>query len=216
MPGMSTFLAGKVIDHLLRNQAYTPPTTVYLSLHTGDPGLTGLNEVTGGSYVRQACALTAAASGHTDNSGLISFTSMPAIAAPGVVFGGLWDASTVGNFLVGGPMTPAAQLTSAFSALASTDLITSYGHGLTTNDAVEFETAEGTVLPTGLTAGTVYYVIATGLTTDAFEVSATVGGAAVNITANGNGIVRKLLGKVVNSGDTFQVAIGDFDLTLTF
>jgi hypothetical protein len=25
---------------------------------------------------------------------------------------------------------------------------------------------------------------------------------------------RKVVGKLVNSGDTFQVAIGDFDLTL--
>jgi hypothetical protein len=212
--GMSTYLAGKVIDHILRNQAYTPVATVYLSLHTADPGLVGSNEVTGGSYARQAIALTAAASSHTDNSGLLSFTLMPAVASPGVLFAGLWDAATVGNFFYGGPLTPATQLSAAFSALASSDVITSYAHGLTTNDTVEFETALGTALPTGLTAGTLYYVISTGLTTDAFEVSTTLGGGAVNITANGDGIWRKVVGKVVNSGDTFQVAIGDFDLTL--
>jgi hypothetical protein len=212
--GMSTYLAGKVIDHILRNQAYTPVATVYLSLHTADPGLTGANEVTGGSYARQSIALTAASSSHTDNSGLLSFTLMPAVASPGVLFAGLWDAATVGNFFYGGPLTPATQLSAAFSALASSDVITSYAHGLTTNDTVEFETALGTALPTGLTAGTLYYVIATGLTTDAFEVSTTLGGGAVNITANGDGIWRKVVGKVVNSGDTFQVAVGDFDLTL--
>ena len=43
----STYLAGKVIDHLLRNQAYTPPATVYASLHTADPGNTGASEVAG-------------------------------------------------------------------------------------------------------------------------------------------------------------------------
>ena len=42
-------------------------------------------------------------------------------------------------------------------------------------------------LPTGLTAGTVYYVSATGLTADAFSVSATVGGAAIDTTAAGTG-----------------------------
>lgn len=212
---MSTFLAGKVIDHLLRNQAYTPPATVYLSLHTADPGLTGTNEVTGGSYIRQAIALTAASSSHTDNSGLISFTGMPAVAAPGVVYAGLWDASTVGNFLYGSPLTPAAQVTFACTAVASTDVITTQAvHGFVANDTVEFEAAEGTAIPTGLTAGTIYYVISTGLTTTAFEVSATQGGAAVNITADGGAVVRKVVGKVVNSGDTFQVAIGDYDLTL--
>src|SRR5262245_47463038 len=110
---MSTYLAGKVIDHILRNQAFTPPTNVFLSLHTADPGLTGTNEVTGGSYARQTMALTAASSSHTDNSALLSFTSMPAVAAPGVIFGGVWDAATVGNFLYGAPLTPAAQVSLA-------------------------------------------------------------------------------------------------------
>jgi hypothetical protein len=212
--GMSTYLAGKVIDHILRNQAYTPVATVYVSLHTGDPGLVGSNEVTGGTYTRQAAGFTAASSSHTDNGGLLSFTLMPAVAAPGVVYTGVWDAVTAGNFLYGGPLTPASQLTNSFTALASSDVITAYAHGLTTNDMVEFETAEGTALPAGITAGTIYYVIATGLTTDVFEVSATLGGGALNITANGQGIVRKVSGKTTNAGDTFQLATGDLDLTL--
>jgi hypothetical protein len=214
MPGMSTYLAGKVIDHILRNQAYTPVATVYVSLHTADPGLTGTNEVTGGTYTRQAAGFTAAASSHTDNAGLLSFTLMPAVAAPGVTFAGVWDAVTTGNFLYGGPLTPAAQVTWGFTALASTDIITAYALGFVANDTVEFETAEGTALPTGITAGTIYYVISTGLTTDVFEVSTTLGGGALNITANGGGIVRKVSGKTTNSGDTFQIATGDLDLTL--
>lgn len=215
MAGMSTYLAGKVIDHILRNQAYTPVATVYLSLHTADPGLTGTNEVTGGSYARQALALTAAASSHTDNSALISFTAMPAVAAPGVIYAGIFDALTVGNFLYSMPLTPASQVSLAVTGVASTDVLTTQAtHGFSAGDTVEFETALGTTIPTGLTAGTLYYVIATGLTTTAFEVSATSGGAAVNFTTDGGAVVRKVSGKVVNSGDTFQVAIGDVDLTL--
>lgn len=217
MPGLSTFTAGKIIDHLWRNQAYTVPTTVYGSLHTADPGLTGASEVTGGTYVRQAVALTAASSSHTDNSALLSWTLMPAVAAPGVLFGGLWDASTVGNFLIGGPIAPASQVTMAFTTTAASDLCTTQAtHGLAAGDTVEFETALGTALPTGITAGTIYYVIATGLTTTAFEVSTTLGGGALNITSDGGGLFRKVLGKVTNAGDTFQVAIGDFDITLAF
>lgn len=211
---MSTYLAGKVIDHILRNQAFTPPATVYLGLHTADPGLTGTNEVTGGSYARQSMALTAASSSHTDNSGLLSFTLMPAVAAPGVVYAGLWDAATVGNFLYGGPLTGATQVSRGFTVAASTDLFTSYAHGLSAGDTVEFETALGTALPAGVTAGTIYYVIASGLTTDAFKVSTTSGGSTIDVTADGNGVWRKVVGKLVNSGDTFQVAIGDYDLTL--
>ena len=59
------------------------------------------------------------------------------------------------------------------------------GHGLQAGQPVVFSTT-GT-LPTGLTAGAVYYVSATGLTTNAFSVSATVGGAAINTTAAGTG-----------------------------
>ena len=43
-------------------------------------------------------------------------------------------------------------------------------------------------LPTGLTAGTTYYVIATGLSSTSFEVSASAGGAAVNTSVSQSGI----------------------------
>jgi hypothetical protein len=51
------------------------------------------------------------------------------------------------------------------------DVITCPAHGLVAGDRVVFEAMEGFSLPTGLTEGTSYFVIATGLTTDAFEVS---------------------------------------------
>ena len=59
------------------------------------------------------------------------------------------------------------------------------GHGLRAGQPVVFRTTGA--LPTGLTAGTVYYASATGLTTNAFSVSATVGGAAIATTAAGTG-----------------------------
>jgi hypothetical protein len=60
------------------------------------------------------------------------------------------------------------------------------GHGLVANDAIILET-DGTLL-TGLTPDTVvYYVIAAGLTTSAFEVSLTIGGTAVNTTSTQSG-----------------------------
>lgn len=58
-------------------------------------------------------------------------------------------------------------------------------HGLSAGTAVTFTTT-GT-LPTGLAAGTTYYVIASGLTTNAFSVSASPGGSAINTTGAGSG-----------------------------
>lgn len=56
------------------------------------------------------------------------------------------------------------------------------GHGLEANSPVMF-TPEGGDLPTGLTPGTVYYVVETDLTPTTFRVSATPGGAAIATTA---------------------------------
>jgi microcystin-dependent protein len=58
-------------------------------------------------------------------------------------------------------------------------------HGLVAGDTVYFTTTGA--LPTGLSANTLYYVIAAGLTSGAFEVSATEGGAAINTTGSQSG-----------------------------
>lgn len=76
-------------------------------------------------------------------------------------------------------------LTDTFTA-ATSDLITSTSaHGLVEGDRIRVSSA-GT-LPAGLSAATNYFVIASGLTTTAFKVSATSGGSAVDITDTGTG-----------------------------
>jgi len=69
---------------------------------------------------------------------------------------------------------------------ASPGVVTWNAHGLVAGQLVTFATTGA--LPTGLTPGTNYYVIASGLTTNAFSVSATLGGAAVNTSSAGSGI----------------------------
>lgn len=67
---------------------------------------------------------------------------------------------------------------------ASPGVITWVAHGLVVNRSVVFTTTGG--LPTGLTAGTVYYV-KTAPTADTFTVSATPGGAVINTSSAGSG-----------------------------
>lgn len=98
---IGNYAENKILDKVFRNTDFTV-TTPYLSLHTDDPGETGANEVTGGSYARQAATFDAAANGATANSGAINFTSMPGVTVTHV---GLWDASSNGNFLWGGAAT---------------------------------------------------------------------------------------------------------------
>lgn len=66
---------------------------------------------------------------------------------------------------------------------AVTDIITSTSHGLVTGDIVFFSTT--TTLPAGLSVHTPYYV--RDETGNTFKVSATVGGAAIDITSTGTG-----------------------------
>lgn len=67
---------------------------------------------------------------------------------------------------------------------ATPGVVTWAAHGLSDGDAVVLSTT-GT-LPTGLTAGTTYYV--TGSTTNSFSLAATSGGTAINTTGAGTGI----------------------------
>lgn len=70
--------------------------------------------------------------------------------------------------------------------IASPAVFSATGHGLKEGDPVVFTTTGA--LPTGLTASTVYFVISAGLTADAFEVAATIGGAAINTSGSQSGV----------------------------
>ena len=69
---------------------------------------------------------------------------------------------------------------------ASTDLFTlGSAHNFVAGDPVIFSGTN--YAGSGITLGTTYYVIASGLTSTDFSVSATSGGSAINITTNGSG-----------------------------
>ena len=69
--------------------------------------------------------------------------------------------------------------------IATPGVVTWTSHGFSADQAVSFSTTGA--LPTGVTAGTIYYVISTGLTANTFRFSATVGGAAINTSGTQSG-----------------------------
>lgn len=71
-----------------------------------------------------------------------------------------------------------------FTAANATDILTSNAHGLSNGQKVRVSSA-GT-LPAGLSVGTDYFVIAAAANT--LQLSATLGGAAVNFTTDGTGV----------------------------
>jgi hypothetical protein len=81
------------------------------------------------------------------------------------------------------PCSKVTALTSISNA--SPAVLTLNSHGRSVGDAIVL-TTDGT-LPTGLTAGTVYYIISAGFGANSFQVSATAGGSAINTSSAGSG-----------------------------
>jgi len=82
-------------------------------------------------------------------------------------------------------------------------------HGLSGGESVVFSTTGA--LPTGLTAGTTYYVLSAGITTTTFRVSLTPGGSAVNTSGVQSGIHRATIGSVSIEGTYPVVSVTDVD-----
>lgn len=91
--------------------------------------------------------------------------------------------ATLGNV----KLTSAAltSLGTATVTIASPAVVSLTAHGLIAGDSVQFTTTGA--LPTGISLSTDYYVIATGLTANAFQFAATVGGTAINTTGSQSG-----------------------------
>jgi len=214
MPGLTDAAEDLVLDDIYNAGAgITLATDPFIALHTADPTDNGsAAEVAGGAYARQQAAFGASASGTLSNSANIDFTNMPATT---VVAWSTWTLVTAGTCLQTGWLSTVSGLAVVRSAdLAGNDIQTN-AHGLVLDDRVVFETIEGLTAPTGITLGTLYWVVTGGLTTDAFNVSTTQGGGELDITAVGSAIWRKVTPKVVNAGDTFRIAANDLDIYAT-
>ena len=80
-------------------------------------------------------------------------------------------------------------VTTAVTLTAGTASITAANNGVIANEAVIFTGSVGTV--TGITAGQIYYVIATGLSSSAFQVALLPGGAAIVLGGAGTANVTQ-------------------------
>ena len=109
----SNYLETELLDHVFANNAYTSPTTVYVSLHTANPDEDGSGtevSTSGTAYVRQSGAFTV--SGNTaTTSAAIEYPT--ATAGYGTVTHiGIWDASSAGNMLAYAALTASKTIAS--------------------------------------------------------------------------------------------------------
>ena len=106
MTAISDFLENELLDHVLKNAAYTAVATVYAALFTdatSDAG--GGTEVATGSYARTSITFGSVASGGSISS-TADCTFPTASASWGTITNmAIYDASTVGNSLFHGALS---------------------------------------------------------------------------------------------------------------
>lgn len=132
MAALSDYLENKLIDFLLRGQAFAAPATTYVALLTAAPSdASGGTEVSGGAYARvaitssmanwagtQAAASTVASSGTSGTTSNNAAVTFPAPTANwGVVTHfGVYDAATGGNLLFWAALTSSKTVSSGDAA----------------------------------------------------------------------------------------------------
>lgn len=203
---------------LLNRYRGTQPGTMantYVGILTVLPDNTGSGgtEASYAGYARKRVdnVLGSPSSKQVANTSAIAFDAPS--SATGVKARGwaLYDASSGGNML---HWQPYANEQRSFSASSSTDVITAPGHAYNDNDVVRFFDADDSTLPTGVAEGTSYYVINTNQVAGTFKVSASEGGATIDLTAAGNGIVCRVTEIALNAGSIIQFPIGGFVIRL--
>ena len=192
---LKLYFNATAIANIADNAAASPLTNLYFGLHSAWPGSAAnqtTNEISYTGYARVAAARTSGGFTVTANAvspvATVSFGQCTAGSAT-AMFATIGTASSGTGKIIGiGTIGGAPQIASA----ATSDTITAYAHGLTTDDRVVFYPGYNVTLPTGITEGTVYFVRGTGLTTDTFTVATTSGGAAVDVTGAAGMILQKV------------------------
>jgi len=192
--------AGESLAHLYTNTAVAnvgdasglqPSATagsIYIALHTADPGVGGSQNTSEAAYTSYArVAVARSGAGFTQTGQQV--TNAADITFPQATGGNEtethWSTGTAssgaGKILHKGPLQSGAKL---FTAVVA-DTLTVPSNAFVVDDRVVAEALPGVSLPTGLTGGTVYWVKT--VSGNDITLSATQGGATLDITAAGGG-----------------------------
>jgi len=104
---ISNYAENKILDHV-GGTSWTAPTTVYIKLHTADPGEDGTTAAAT-EATRKAVTWAAAASGSKASSATMTWTSVSTTET--YTHWSAWDSLTVGNCLWTGALSSSAAVT---------------------------------------------------------------------------------------------------------
>jgi hypothetical protein len=208
MDGKSSDLSNKLLDHALGGGNYTRPATVYLALFDAAAA-----ELSGNGYARKAVTNDAtnfpAAASRLKSNGIIQEFSQASGAWNDVYRVKVMDAASAGNAMFQGFL--GTDQGAVFTAIAAGDVLTVPGTSLVVNDRVVILAIDGSALPTGLADETLYYVKT--VTGNEVVLSLTQGGAAVDVTAAGAGIIKKVTPRTgIATGHTVRFGVGEIQV----
>lgn len=111
----SNYLELALLDHLFGGADFTRPASVFISLHTANPGETGASsEVAVGAYARKEvvndgtgwdAAAAVSGLGTKKNAAIIQFVDPVGANWGTLTHFSIWDAATAGNCLISGALT---------------------------------------------------------------------------------------------------------------
>lgn len=105
---ISNYAELKILEHTTGKTAWTMPTTVYLKLHTADPG-EAATTAAAGETTRKSVSWASAVSGSIASSATVEWTNVASTET--YTHWSLWDASTAGNALWTGALSSSAAVT---------------------------------------------------------------------------------------------------------
>lgn len=111
----SDYLEDKLLNHVFAGAAYTPPTTIYVGLHTtANTDAAAGTEISGNGYERQTVVFTVTGTDPTeaDNDAAIEFAVATADWGT-VTHAGVYDALTGGNLLAHAQLTDPSDFSTA-------------------------------------------------------------------------------------------------------
>jgi hypothetical protein len=207
------------IANVADNTATSPLTNIYVSLHTGDPGLAGnqqTNEVSYTSYARQAVARPGGwtqSTNQVSNAALISFPKATGVADNSTAqFWGVGSVlSATGVLYYSGPLAtllgPGVAETADNTIRFGNNALT----GVSVGQKILFITSPNGVTPGGVATNTVYYVKT--VSGDQLTISASSGGATLTITSDGSGYWAILSPLQITQNVQPQISIGGLVIT---
>jgi hypothetical protein len=204
-----------ILNELFGGTAFAADATLFGALFTTAPADDGSGgvEANYGAYARVSVTNNTTnfpSANPKLNATSVGFPQATSAQAGLVKAFGWYTASSGGTLRVWAYLCD--QLIPMAVGLATGDLVWAPGHSWVADTKVIVWAPAGSTLPTGLSAGTEYFVRAPS--GNSLQLAATAGGSAIDITADGAMIIARSRFTTVNIGDTPSVAANGFSLTL--